>query len=161
MATAESVYTSINIFTHNLTMVVHIVHTDFLCLLTLDLVPPSPYQDNSSHLGHCLNATCQTIVWEWSPVRGVLGARENTPRKQDLWPQFLWNTKLFLVCVFMFLLTVVSMTEFFFQLTHYYLLLFFKWMFMSFSNVTLCHILHALMSVDSLNSRELHSGDLS
>lgn len=84
MAIAESVYTSINIFTHNLTMVLHIVPTDFPCLLTLDLVPPSPYQDNSSRLGHCLNAICQTIVWEWSPVREVLGARENTPGKQDL-----------------------------------------------------------------------------
>lgn len=97
----------------------------FFVFSLLDLVPPSPYPDNSSHLSHCLNAICQTIVWEWCPVRRVLGAHENTPRKQDLWPQFLWNINLFLVCVFVFLPAVVGMSEFF-PITHYCLLLYFN-----------------------------------
>ena len=46
------------------------------------------------------------MAQEWSQVRRILSACENTPRKQDkspLSPRFLQNTELFLECVFVLL----------------------------------------------------------
>ena len=70
---------------------------------------------------------CQNMVYQWSPVKRILGVCKKTPRKKTriLWPQFPQNTELFLECVFILRQSIPYTSEFL-QITYYYPLLLFN-----------------------------------